>query len=101
MTNSFASGQIFTGRDSDHADRAAEREHPLGHHDMDPSLPADAPDNVARKSKQVKARAVAGRHIDKALAKVPGSDEAKASRKARLIDLPEGTPPKRRDKRTG
>lgn len=99
MTSSPASRQIFTVRD--HADRAAERGHPLSHHDMDPSLPADSPHNVARKSQQVKARAAAGRHIDKALAKVPASDEAKASRKAQLIDLPDGTPPKRRGKRTG
>jgi hypothetical protein len=101
MTNSLASRQMLTTRDSDQVDRAAERGRPLSHHDMDPSLPADAPDNVVRKSQQVKARAVAGRHIDKALAKVPGSDEAKASRKSRLIDLPEGTPPKKRGKRAG
>jgi hypothetical protein len=65
------------------------------HHDMDLSLPTHAPDNVTRKSQQLKVRAAAGRHIDKALAKMPASDATKASRKAKLIDLPEGTPPKR------
>jgi len=65
------------------------------HHDMDLSLPTHAPDNVTQKSQQLKVRAAAGRHIDKALAKMPASDATKASRKAKLIDLPEGTPPKR------
>jgi hypothetical protein len=65
-------------------------------HDMDLSQPADAPDNVTRKRQQLKARAVAVRHIDKALSTMPVSEEAKASRKAKLIDLPAGTPAKRR-----
>jgi hypothetical protein len=65
-------------------------------HDMDLSQPADAPGNVTRKRQQLKARAVAGRHIDKALSTIPVSDEAKASRKAKLINLPAGTPAKRR-----
>ncbi|MDR6874507.1 hypothetical protein J2Y55_005544 [Bosea sp. BE125] len=63
---------------------------------MDLSQPADAPGNVTRKRQQLKARAVAGRHIDKALSTMPVSDEAKASRKAKLINLPAGTPAKRR-----
>ena len=68
-------------------------------HDMDRSLPLDSPKNVTRKSQQLKARAVAGRHIDEALSDVPISDETKASRKAKLIDMPAGTPDKRRRKR--
>lgn len=75
---------------------AAEFENSPIHHDMDPSLPADAPNNVVRKSQQLKARAVAGRHIDQALSRLSVSNEAKAWRKAKLIDLPAGTPPKRR-----
>lgn len=101
MVNSLASRQIHCAHNSDHADPTAEREHPLGHHDMDLSRPADSPGNLVRKSQQLKARAAAGRHIDKTLAKVPASDEAKASRKTRLIDLPDSTPPKRHGKRTG
>lgn len=64
-------------------------------HDMELSLPADAPRNIVRKRQQRKARSVAGSHIDEALSGLPISDQAKASRKARLIDLPNGTPPKR------
>lgn len=95
MVNYLASRQNQRARDSDHAEPTAEREHPLNHHDMDLSHPADSPGNLVRKSLQLKARATAGRHIDKTLAKVSVSDDAKASRKARLIDLPDGTPPKR------
>ncbi|CAN7656140.1 hypothetical protein LJR090_001486 [Bosea sp. LjRoot90] len=62
---------------------------------MELSLPADAPRNIVRKRQQRKARSVAGRHIDEALSGLPISDQAKASRKARLIDLPNGTPSKR------
>jgi hypothetical protein len=98
MTSPRASRHITN---SNHVDRLAKRGDPLSHHDMDPSLPADSPDNVVRKTQQVKARAAAARQIDKALAKVPVSDESKALRKARLINLPDGTPPKRRGKRTG
>jgi hypothetical protein len=76
--------------------QAAEPDSPTIAHDMDLSQPADAPGNVTRKRQQLKARAVAGRHIDKALSTIPVSDEAKASRKAKLIDLPAGTPAKRR-----
>lgn len=65
-------------------------------HDMELSLPADAPRNVVRKRQQRKARSVAGRHIDEALSGLPISDQAKASRKAKLIDLPDDTPLKRR-----
>lgn len=57
-------------------------------HDMDQSLPVDSLKNVARKSQQLKARAVAGRHIDEALSGLPISDDTKASRKAKLIDVP-------------
>jgi hypothetical protein len=67
-------------------------------HDMELSLPADAPRNIARKRQQRKARSVAGSHIDEALSGLPISDQAKASRKARLIDLPDDTPLKRRAK---
>lgn len=70
-------------------------------HDMELSLPIDAPRNVVRKRQQLKARAVAGRHIDEALSEALVSDETKASRKARLIDLPDGTPLKRRGKGAG
>ncbi|WP_332690713.1 hypothetical protein [Bosea sp. (in: a-proteobacteria)] len=70
-------------------------------HDMELSLPADAPRNVVRKRQQLKARAIAGRHIDTALSGIPVSDQAKASRKASLIDLPDGTPPKRRSRGAG
>jgi hypothetical protein len=76
--------------------QAAEPDNPTIAHDMDLSQPADAPGNVTRKRQQLKARAVAGRHIDKALSTIPVSDEAKASRKAKLINLPAGTPAKRR-----
>lgn len=74
---------------------------PAVDHDMELSLPVDAPRNVVRKRQQLKARAVAGRHIDEALSEVRVSDETKASRKARLIDLPDGTPIKRRGKGAG
>lgn len=76
--------------------QATEPDNPAIAHDMDLSQPADAPGNVTRKRQQLKARAVAGRHIDKALSTMPVSKEAKASRKAKLIDLPAGTPAKRR-----
>ncbi|TCR63479.1 hypothetical protein [Bosea sp. BK604] len=98
MTNSLGSRQPRLTGNIDHA---AERDHLPSHHDMDPSHPADSPGNIVRKSQQLKARAAAGRHIDKTLAKVPVSDEAKASRKAKLIDLPDGTPPKPHGKRAG
>ncbi|AZO76681.1 hypothetical protein B5U98_13565 [Bosea sp. Tri-39] len=65
-------------------------------HDMELSLPADAPRNIVRKRQQRKARSVAGRHIDEALSGLPISDQAKASRKAKLIELPDDTPLKRR-----
>ncbi|WID98549.1 hypothetical protein QO058_10080 [Bosea vestrisii] len=65
---------------------------------MELSLPADAPRNIVRKRQQRKARSVAGSHIDEALSGLPISDQAKASRKARLIDLPDDTPLKRRAK---
>lgn len=68
-------------------------------HDMDRSLPVDSRKNVVRKNQQLKARAVAGRHIDEALSDLPISDDTKASRKAKLIDVPAGTPDKRRGKR--
>lgn len=67
-------------------------------HDMDRSLPVNSPRNVVRKTQQLEARAIAGRHIDEALSGLPVSDEAKASRKAKLIELPAGTPQKRRGK---
>ncbi|WP_103717631.1 hypothetical protein [Bosea psychrotolerans] len=92
MTNSIATKIIR----SIPADQATEPGNPAIAHDMDPSQPADAPGNVTRKRQQLKARAVAGRHIDEALSTMPVSEEAKASRKAKLIELPAGTPVKRR-----
>lgn len=101
MINSPASGQRRLASNPDVVDQVTDLEQPLSHHDMDVSRPADSPANLVRKDQQVKARAVAGRHIDKVLAKVPASDDAKASRKAKLIDLPTGTPPKRQRERAG
>jgi len=68
---------------------------------MELSLPVDAPSNIVRKRQQQKARAVAGGRIDKALSGVQASDHAKATRKAKLIDLPDGTPLKRPVRRGG
>jgi hypothetical protein len=68
---------------------------PIGDHDMELSLPVDAPRNVIRKRQQRAARSLAGRHIDEALSELSISDQAKASRKAKLIELPDGTPVKR------
>lgn len=65
-------------------------------HDMDRSLPVNAPKNVTRKNQQLKARATAGQHIDAALSDLPISDASKASRKSQLLDLPTGMPDKRR-----
>lgn len=73
---------------------------PLADHDMELSLPADAPRNVVRKRQQRAARSLAGRHIDAALSQLPISDQAKASRKAKLIELPDDTPSKRLAKRS-
>lgn len=73
---------------------------PITDHDMEPSLPADAPRNVVRKRQQRAARSLAGRHIDAALSQLPISDQAKASRKAKLIELPDDTPSKRLAKRS-
>ncbi len=92
MTNSAAIKITRTAR----VHQATEPDNPAIAHDMDLSQPADAPGNVTRKRQQLKARAVAGRHIDKALSTMPLSEEAKASRKAKLINLPAGTPAKRR-----
>lgn len=72
---------------------------PIGDHDMELSLPVDAPRNVVRKRQQRAARSLAGRHIDAALSELPISDQAKASRKAKLIELPDDTPVKRLAKR--
>lgn len=69
-------------------------------HDMELSLPADAARNVVRKRQQRAARSLAGRHIDEALSQLPISDQAKASRKAKLIELPDETPSKRLAKRS-
>lgn len=79
-------------------DHSAQPDNPSVDHDMELSLPADAPRNIVRKRQQQKARSVAGRHIDDALSELPISDQAKASRKARLIELPDDTPLKRRIK---
>lgn len=95
MTNSIARKTVHPARSPAQIDQARELGDSATHHDMDPSQPADAPGNVTRKRQQLKARAVAGRHIDKALSTMPASEEAKASRKAKLIDLPAGTPAKR------
>lgn len=70
-------------------------------HDMELSLPVDAPSNIVRKRQQRLARSVAGRHIDEALSGLPISDQVKASRKATLIDLPDRTPLKRRVRGAG
>ncbi|WP_139221226.1 hypothetical protein [Bosea sp. OK403] len=91
MTNSIAIKIIRPAL----ADQAMEPDNPAIAHDMDLSQPADAPGNVTRKRQQLKARAVASRHIDKTLSTMPVSEEAKASRKAKLINLPAGTPAKR------
>jgi len=77
-------------------DHSAQQGSPPTDHDMELSLPSDAPRNIVRKRQQRKARSVAGRHIDEALSGLPISDQAKASRKAKLIDLPDDTPLKRR-----
>ena len=68
-------------------------------HDMDWSLPINAPKNVTRKSQQLSARATAGQHIDAALSDLPISDASKASRKSQLLDVPTGMPDKRRPTR--
>jgi len=73
---------------------------PIGDHDMELSLPVDAPRNIVRKRQQRAARSWAGRHIDEALSDLPISDQAKASRKAKLIELPDDTPIKRLAKRS-
>lgn len=73
---------------------------PIGDHDMELSLPVDAPRNVVRKRQQRAARSLAGQHIDDALSGLPISDQAKASRKAKLIELPDDTPIKRLAKRS-
>lgn len=73
---------------------------PIGDHDMELSLPVDAPRNVVRKRQQRAARSLAGRYIDEALSDLPISDQAKASRKAKLIELPADTPIKRLAKRS-
>lgn len=73
---------------------------PIGDHDMELSLPVDAPRNIVRKRQQRAARSLAGRHIDEALSELPISDQAKASRKAKLIELPDDTPIKRLAKRS-
>ncbi|CAD5273594.1 conserved hypothetical protein [Bosea sp. 62] len=73
---------------------------PVGDHDMELSLPVDAPRNVVRKRQQRAARSLAGQHIDEALSELPISDQAKASRKAKLIELPDDTPIKRPAKRS-
>jgi len=68
---------------------------PVADHDMELTLPVDAPRNVVRKRQQRAARSLAGRHIDATLSELPISDQAKASRKAKLIEMPDGTPVKR------
>lgn len=73
---------------------------PVADHDMELSLPADAPRNVVRRRQQRAARSLAGRHIDEALSELPISDQARASRKAKLIELPDDTPIKRLAKRS-
>lgn len=73
---------------------------PIADHDMELSLPVDAPRNVVRKRQQRAARSLAGRHIDEALSELPISDQAKASRKAKLMELPDDTPIKRLAKRS-
>ena len=68
---------------------------PVADHVMELTLPVDAPRNVVRKRQQRAVRSLAGQHIDATLSELPISDEAKASRKAKLIEMPDGTPVKR------
>lgn len=81
------------------SDPAPQTGSPNGDHDMELSLPVDAPRNVVRKRQQRAARSLAGEHIDEALSALSISDQAKASRKAKLIELPDDTPIKRLAKR--
>jgi hypothetical protein len=84
-----------------HPDPAPQaRSQPIADHDMELTLPVDAPRNVVRKRQQRAARSLAGRHIDEALSELPISDQAKASRKSKLIELPDDTPIKRLAKRS-
>lgn len=73
---------------------------PITDHDNELLLAAGDPRNVIRNRRQRAARSLAGRHIDAALSQLPISDQVKASRKAKLIELPDDTPIKRLAKRS-